>query len=130
MIPWLFLCVLDAFFQLHRLSFLHTGLLYSRQMRLRNFARSCVACPQDSVRILKSFSEALRVSSTTLRALSFLKISIDCLWYRSSGILEIVQASNDYVRSCTPALFRTSVSGILSCHLILRVFSGNLSGNG
>ena len=29
---------------------------------------------------------------------------------------------------CIPAFFRASVSGTLSCHLILRAFTGNLSG--
>ena len=103
-------------------------------MRPRHSVRSCAICSHDSVGMLKSLREALRVSlyrffwpswerfptcSSPLR-IFFGK--------RSSGILvtwSVYLNCANFRRVCTlciPALFRISVSGILSCHLIFRNF--------
>ena len=52
-------------------------------LRPRHFVRSCAICSHDSVGMLKSLREALRVSLllTTMGAFSYLKFSIeDFLW--------------------------------------------------
>ena len=103
-------------------------------MRPHHFVRSCAICSHnhDSVGMLKSLRETLRVSlyrffwppwerfptCSSPRRIFFGK--------RSSGILvtwPVYLNCANFRRVCTlciPALFRTSVSGILSCHLIFR----------
>ena len=83
------------------------------------------------VEIFKGGFEGVLVSLllTTMGAFSYLKFSIESFFgKRSSGILVTwpvhIKCAN-FRRVCTlciPALFRTSVSGILSCHLIFRSF--------
>ena len=106
-------------------------------MRPRHFFRSFAICSHDSVGMLKSLREALRVVLvslllTTMGAFSSLKFSIEeFLWQtfiRHSGYIHLPVHLNcaNFIRICTfciPVLFRTSVSGILSCHLIFKKFS-------
>ena len=102
-------------------------------MRPRHFVRSCAICSYDSVDLLKSLREALRVSLllTIMGAFSYLKFSIeDFLWQtfiRHSWPVHLNCANFRRVCIlCTPAFFRTSVSEILSCHLIFRNFLRHL----
>ena len=83
------------------------------------------------VEVFKGGFEGVLVSLllTTMGAFSYLKFSIFFFFGKcSSGILVIWPvhlncANFRRVRTlCIPALFRTSVSGILSCHLIFRSF--------
>ena len=103
-------------------------------MRPRHFVRSFAICSHDSVGMLKSLREALRVSlyrffwplwerfptCSSPQRIFFGK--------RSSGILltwSVYLNCANFRRVCTlciPALFRTSVTEILSCHLIFRSF--------
>ena len=101
-------------------------------MRARHFVRSCAICSHDSVGMLKSLRgfEGVLVSLllTTMGAFSYLKFSIEDFHWHSSGILvtwPVHLNCANFRRECTlciPAHFRTSVSGILSCHLIFRSF--------
>ena len=95
-------------------------------MRQRHFVRSCAACYQDSVRILESLSVFVAFLLANLRALSFLKFSIEnFLWqFLSHGqSILAVQALIEYV----PFASLTSsgplyLHGVLSCHLIFKNF--------
>ena len=101
-------------------------------MRPCHFARSCAICTPDSVSMLKSLREALRVSLYRFfwppweRFHTCSSPERIFLGNRSSGILVTrpVYLNCDNVRRvytlCISALFRTSVFGILSCHLIFR----------
>ena len=96
-------------------------------MRPCHFVRSCAICCHDSVGMLKSLKEALRVSlyrffwpwerfpacsspSSSSGILVTRPVHLNCANFRRACTL------------CIPALFRTSVSGILSFHLSLEVF--------
>ena len=102
-------------------------------MRPRHFVRSCAICSHDCwyVEVFKGGFDGVLVSLllTTMGAFSYLKFSIeDFLWQtfiRHSGNMGCHLNCGNFRRVCTlciPALFRTSVSGILSCHLIFRSF--------
>ena len=103
-------------------------------MRPRHFVRSCAICSHGSVGMLKSLREALRVSLYRFFWPPWERFPIcsspqrTFFGKRSSGILvtwpvHLNCASFRTVCTlCIPALFRTSVSGILSCHLIFRSF--------
>ena len=103
-------------------------------MRPCHFVRSCAICPHDSVGMLKSLREALRVSLYRFFWPSWERFPIcGSPWRiffakRSAGILvtwPVHLNCANFRRVCTlciPALFRSSVSGILSCHLIFRSF--------
>ena len=98
----------------------------------RHFARSYAICSHDSVGMLKSLREALRVFlyHSFWPPWERLPISSSRILFRkhSSGTLVIwlVHLNCASLRRvctfCIPALFRTSVSGILSCHLISKSF--------
>ena len=101
-------------------------------MRPRHFVRSCAICSHDSVCMLvfKGGFEGVLVSLflTTMVAFSYLKVSMIFFGKRLSGILVTwpVHLNCANFRRvcilCIPVLFRTFVSGILSCHLIFRSF--------
>ena len=103
-------------------------------MRPCHFVRSCAICSHDSVGMLKSLREDLRVSLYRFfwppweHFPTWSSLQRSFLGKCSSGIVVIwpvhLYCAN-FRRVCTlcsPALFRTSVSGILSCHLIFRSF--------
>ena len=103
-------------------------------MRPRHFVRSCAICSHDSLGMLKSLRKALRVSLYRFFWLPWERFPTwsspkrHFFGKRSSGILVTwpVHLNCANFRRvcilCIPALFRTSVSGILSCHLIFRSF--------
>ena len=103
-------------------------------MRPRHFVRSCAICSHDSFGMLKSLREALRVSLYRFFWPPWERFptcsSPERIFFgkHSSGILVTwpVHHNCDNFRRvcklCIPALFRTSVSGILSSHLIFRSF--------
>ena len=117
-----------ALHSLHFLSASQIVLAAPLLMRQRHFLRSCAACYQDSVG-QREFKGAFVASSlAALKVLSFLRFSIEIFFGScSSGILETwsVHLScanfNRVFSLSTIAFFRTSVSGILSRHLILIV---------
>ena len=96
-------------------------------MRPRHFVRSCAICSNDCgmLKYVEGFEGVLvSLHLTTMGAFSYLvlhrgfslanvvtwHVHLNCANFRRVCIL------------CIPALFRTSVSGILSCHLIFRSF--------
>ena len=97
-------------------------------MRPRHFVcRSCAICSHDSVGMLHSLREALREVFVSL-LLTMMGAFSNVFIHRVSGILvtwPVRLNCANFRRVCTlciPAIFRTSVSGILSCHLIFRIF--------
>ena len=107
-------------------------------MRPRHFVRSCAICSYDSVVMLKSSKEALRMSLYRFFWLTWERFPICSspkrifFGKRSSGILvawPVHRNCANFRRVCTfcnPVLFRTSVCGILSCYLIFRSFRRQL----
>ena len=102
-------------------------------MRPRHFALSCEICSHNSVGMLKFLREALRCLCITSSdhhgsICPFLVLQRIFFGKCSSGILvtwPVHLNCASFRRVCTlliPALFRTSVSGILSCHLIFKSF--------
>ena len=92
-------------------------------MRPRHFDRPCAVCSQDPIGMSKSFREALRFLLATLRALSLLYFSIEDFLWKSPWPVHLGCAIFKTVYMlCIHAFFRTSVSGILSCHLIFNSF--------
>ena len=103
-------------------------------MRPRHFVRSCAICSHDSLGMLKSLREVLSVSLYRFFWPPWERFPIcsspQRIFFgkRSSGILvtwPVHLNCANFRRVCTlciPALFRPSVSGILSCHLIVRSF--------
>ena len=108
-------------------------------MRPCHFARSCAICSHDSVGMLKSLWEALRVSLHRFfwppweRFPTYSSPKRIFFGKRSSDILitwPVHLNSANFRKVCTffiPALFRPSVSEILSCHLICRSFLRQLA---
>ena len=111
-------------------------------MRPRHFVRSCAICSHESVGMLKSLREALRVSLYRFFWPQWERFPICSSLQRiffgkhSSGILvtwPVHLNCANFRRVCTlciPAPFRTSMSGILSCYLIFRSFLRQLDGSG
>ena len=102
-------------------------------MRPRHFAWYCAFCSHDSFGMLKSMREALKVSLYRFFCPPWERLLISSsprifFGKRSLGILVtwlVHLKCSSFRRVCTrytPDLFRTSVSGILYCHLIFKSF--------
>ena len=95
-------------------------------MRPRHFVRLCAICSHDCryVEVFKGVLVPLLL--TAMGAFSYLKFSIeDFLWQtfiRHSGKMACPYYFRRVCILRVPALFKTSVSGILSCHFIFRSF--------
>ena len=97
-------------------------------MRSSPFARSCATYSHDSVGILRSLKEALWVSlyrffSSIWERFLHRRFSLgnghQAFWLHGLSIFIVPISEKKICTLCIPAIFMTSMPGILSCHWML-----------